>query len=176
MKGFVLGVILMASTAEFSQETAPAREPLRHTQSSFDVLVKLPYAETAPLFGPEGERLWAGKHWDPQFVYPQPARDVEGAIFTIKHGSFNAVWVNTIFDVGAGHFQYVYFMPDLMVTTIDVRFKPIAADATEVHVMYTRAALTAEGNAHVVTMTAGDKTAGPEWQQAIEAYLADRKQ
>jgi hypothetical protein len=73
------------------------------------------------------------------------------------------------------HFQYVYFLPDLMVTVIDVRFRPVNADATAVNVIYTRTALTPEGNLHVTAMTEGDKTAGKEWQQAIDEYLASKK-
>jgi hypothetical protein len=44
-----------------------------------------------------------------------------------------------------------------------------------VHVTYARTALTAEGNEHVAQMTEGDKSAGKDWQQAIDAYLAGRK-
>src|ERR1700757_3979472 len=95
-------------------------QQLLRTQTAFEIVVHLPYAEAAPLFGPEGERPWAGKHWDPQFLYPQPARDEQGAVFTIQHGPVDAVWVNTLFDLEAQHFQYVYFIPEVMVTTIDV--------------------------------------------------------
>jgi hypothetical protein len=83
------------------------------------------------------------------------------------------VWVNTLFDLEARHFQYVYFMPDLMVTVIDVRFKPEGADVTGVNVVYTRTALTPEGNEHVAAMSEGDKTAGKDWQKGIDDYLAE---
>jgi hypothetical protein len=148
---------------------------LMHTETAFSLVVHLPYAETDPLFGPEGERAWAGKHWDPQFIYPKPAHDVEGAVFTIKHGAFSAVWVNTVFDLEARRFQYVDFIPDLMVATIDVRFKPLNETTTQVNVAYARTALTPDGNEHVVAMTEGDKSAGKDWQQAIDGYLATRK-
>jgi hypothetical protein len=143
--------------------------------SSFDLTVHASYARTAPLFGPQGERAWAGKHWHPEFLHPQPARDVEGAVFTIQHGPFKAVWVNTLFDIEARHFQYVYFLPDIMVTVIDVRFKPVSASETAAHVVYTRTAITPDGNEHVTAMSEGDKTAGAEWQQAIDKYLAESK-
>jgi hypothetical protein len=52
-----------------------------------------------------------------------------------------------------------------------VRFKIIAAETTGVHVVYTRTALTSEGNEHVSAMTEGDKTSGAEWEQAINASL-----
>lgn len=158
-----------------AQSPAPEPAPLLHLSASFQLSVHASYAVTAPLFGPEGERLWAGKHWNPQFVYPQPAADVEGAVFTIQHGSMKAVWVTTLFDTDGRHFQYVYTLPDLMVTIIDVRFKPTAADMTEVNVVYTRTALTPEGNEHVTAMNQGDKMAGKEWQQALDDYLAASK-
>ena len=153
----------------------PAAQPLLHVSTSFDLTVHASYAKTAPLFGPEGERAWAGKHWNPEFIHPQPAKDVEGAVFTIQHGPYKAVWVNTLFDIDAQHFQYVYFLPDLMVTVIDVRFKPAGIDSTHVNVVYTRTALTPDGNEHVTAMSEDDKTAGAAWQQAIDKVLDDSK-
>jgi hypothetical protein len=62
-----------------------------------------------------------------------------------------------------------------MVTTIDVRFTPTTSTSTQVHILYTRTALTPEGNQHVTTFTAKDKTAAHVWQQEIDNYLASRK-
>ena len=149
----------------------PAAQPLLHLSASFDFIVRAPFAKAAPLFGPEGERAWAGIHWVPEFIHPQPARDVEGAVFTIQHGGRKAVWVNTMFDLNAGRFQYVYFIQDLMVTVIDVRLQRDGADSTKVNVVYTRTALTAEGNEHVSSMNEGDKQSGKEWEKAINDYL-----
>jgi hypothetical protein len=169
----ITGAAAIAASA-LGQSAAPA-SPLLRTQTVFDIVVHLPYAEAAPLFGPEGERPWAGKHWNPQFLYPQPARDEQGAVFTIQHGPVTAVWVNTLFDLEGRHFQYAYFIPDIMVTTIDVRFAPTNPTTTQVHVVYSRTALTPEGNDHVTAFTASDKTAAHDWQSAIDTYLATRK-
>lgn len=144
-------------------------------QTQFDFQIQAPYDEAASLFGAEGERLWAGEDWDPQFIYPQPAADVEGAVFTIKHGSRTATWVNTLFDVEGRHFHYVYFLPDLLVTEVDVRFITANSKSTDIHVIYTRTALTMEGNEHVKAMSEHDKNAGKEWQQSIEKYLSRSK-
>jgi hypothetical protein len=149
---------------------APAR-----AQTAFDLIVRLPLPQAAALFGPQGERPWAGKHWDPQFLYPQPARDTEGAVFTLRHGPFDAVWVNTAFSLDDRRFQYVYFIPGILVTVIDVRFTPGPDSTTAVHVVYTRTAISPEGNAHVAALAEADKKSGPEWQQAIDGYLASRK-
>jgi hypothetical protein len=174
MRPAIFFFALIVPAMNIVAQPAPSSS-LTHTETAFSLVVHLPYVQTAPLFGPEGERVWAGKHWDPRVLYPQPARDMQGAVFTIAHGSLNAVWVNTLFDVDARHFQYVYFLPDLMVTTIDVRFTILDAATTQVNVLYTRTALTVAGNEHVAAMTEGDKTAGAEWQKAIDTYLASRK-
>ncbi|MGA9587604.1 MAG: hypothetical protein WBQ95_19900, partial [Terracidiphilus sp.] len=148
----VITVAAAIAAAALGQSPAPFAQLLR-TQTAFDIVVHLPYTEAAPLFGPEGERPWAGKHWDPQFLYPQPAHDEQGAVFTIHHGPVTAVWINTLFDLEGHHIQYVYFIPDIMVTTIDVRFTPTSPTSTQVHVVYTRTALTPEGNDHVTNFT-----------------------
>jgi hypothetical protein len=147
-------------------------QPRLHVTASFDLLVHASYSATMPLFGSDGERAWAGKHWNPSFIYPQQAGDIEGSVFTVQHGTMRAVWVTTLFDVNAGRIQYAYFLPDLMVTVIDLRFDRVSADSTSVHVTYTRTALTPEGNQHVAAMNENDKNAGSEWQQQIDAYLA----
>ena len=176
MKPAITAAAAIAVTAIGSSALAQTPSPqLLHTQTAFDLVVPLPYAEAAPLFGPEGERPWAGSHWDPQFIYPQPAHDEQGAVFTVHHGPVTAVWVNTLFDLDARHFIYAYFIPGIMVTTIDVRFTPSTSTTTQVHVLYTRTALTPEGNDHVATFTATDKTAAHNWQHSIDTYLASRK-
>lgn len=142
-----------------------------HVTNSFEFDVHAPLSDVAPLFGPEGERCWAGKHWKPEFLYPQPAKDVEGAVFTVAHGPHTAVWVNTIFDVAGGRMQYVAVIPEVMTFTVDVRVNPIGAAATHVKVTYTRTALDASANDTVVAMGDEDRRSEPDWQAAIEAAL-----
>ncbi len=171
-----LGVAMtMACTMAMGQASASPNGVRAHEETSFELVVHAPYVETAALLGPEGERAWAGKQWDPKFIHPLPARDEAGGVFTIHHGPFDAVWVIAEHDLEARHFKYVYFIADLMVTTIDVRFDPVDAATTKVKVKYARTAVTAEGDEHVRTMSAGDRDAGRDWQQAIDEYLAARK-
>lgn len=146
-----------------------------HTETTFDVVVHAGLAETAVLFSPEGERAWAGKQWDPHFVYPLPERDQQGAVFTINHGPVKAVWVVTQHNLEARHFQYVYVISDLMVATIDLDFEVIDPATTKATVTYARTAISPEGDEHVKAMTEGDQTAGKEWQAAIDTYLASQK-
>lgn len=174
MRWMAMAALVAACALAAGQGSAPA-EKRAHAETSFDLVVRAPYAETARLFGPEGERAWAGKHWDPRFVYPEAARDERGAVFTIQHGPYTAVWVIAQHDLDARHFQYVYVIPDVMACTIDVRFAPVDASTTKVHVTYARTAVTAAGDEHVASMAEGDRSAGPEWQAQIDKYLAGRK-
>ncbi len=108
------------TTVSATHSAAP--ELCLHIRTAFDIEVHASYEETAPLFGPEGERVWVGKQWDPVFIHPQPARDIEGAVFTVSRGPSTEVWVNTLFDIDERHFQYVYFVSDLSVAVVDLRF------------------------------------------------------
>jgi len=173
MKAIVVAIAAVACmTNAFAQSPTQVAEPLARQTTSFELVVRLRFAQAALLFGPLGERAWAGGHWNPEFIYPKPAHDEQGAVFSIHHGPYTATWVCTAFDLEARHFQYVYFLPGLMVTTIDVYFKPVDANKTAVNVIYARTAIAPEGNAHVAAMSDGDKKAGGEWQQAIDEYLA----
>jgi len=148
------------------QQAAPA-----HVVNSFEFEVHAPFNVVAPLFGPEGERCWAGKNWNPMFVWPQPAKDVTGAVFTVQHGPHTVVWVNTIFDVAAGRMQYVAVIPSALTFTVDVRLTAVSASLTKVNVTYTRTALDAAMNDEVVAMGASDRENGPYWQRSIEDHL-----
>ncbi len=85
------------------------------------------------------------------------------------------MWVNTIFDIKARHFQYVYFIPEALVTTIDVNFVPIDALNTKVNVVYTRTALNADANEHVRALGESDSKSGEQWQKAINDYIEKQK-
>jgi hypothetical protein len=120
------------STLSWANEgSADATSPL-HTRTAFEFTVPAPYDVTFPLFGPNGERSWVGNEWSPEFVYPDPAADVQRAVFTIKHEAHQAVWVNTAFDLEGRHIQYSYFIAEVMVTTIDLNFFPLDSGRTKV--------------------------------------------
>jgi hypothetical protein len=155
--------------------TAEPAQALAHVSSSFSFIVNASMRNAAPLFGPEGERAWAGDNWNPHFLFPAPARDIEGAIFTVQHGEHSALWINTIFDLEGGRMQYVYVLADLLATTIDVHLNPVDAQHTKVDVTYTRTALRPEANEHVAAMSKHDQKQAPEWEHSINAYLSKQK-
>ncbi len=155
-------------TAETTMTPTP---PLVHVANSFHFQLAVPLAHAAPLFGPDGERCWAGKHWDPHFLYPQPGKDIEGAVFTVQHGPHLSLWVTTVFDLAAGRMQYVSVIPGMLVSVIDLRLTAIDASHTAVDVTYTRTAVAPAANDDVTAMGSSDRNSGPDWQQAIAACL-----
>ena len=143
-----------------------------HVTNRFQFVVRAALDTATALFAPEAERGWAGAEWRPQFVYPQPAADVPGAVFTIEQGPHKAVWINTRFDLAGGRMQYVSFVPETMVSAIDVRLTSLDPSTTSVEVTYVRTALEPAANERVEALGASDREKGSHWQQAIERYLA----
>lgn len=143
-------------------------------KSEFTFTVHAPIAVAFPLFGPEGERPWAGSDWDPQFFYPTPARDIEGAVFRTRHGHHDATWVNTAFDARAGHAAYVYVVDHKLATRIDVQLSPIDTETTGVRVIYERTALDPSVEKDVGEMSQTDPLMGPDWERSIAEFLRSR--
>ncbi len=180
MKTVVLIVLVVVALAFLAllyhrHHRSAASGPVVHVRNEFEFTAHAPYHVVAPLFGPEGERGWADGHWDPHFLYPHPARDIQGAVFTIRHGHRQAYWINTSFDLEAHHFQYVYVIPGAMAVLIDVRFSEIDKENTNVNVAYERTALNPAVNEHVKEQGNADRESGKEWGTAVNDYLAELK-
>jgi hypothetical protein len=145
---------------------------LLRTREQFALVADAPFEITWPLFGADKERLWA-PGWDPIFVWPERGEDQEGMVFKIRHKDRTAVWVNTAFDRTAGRIQYVYLIPEVLVTVITLKLAPMG-HSTTVEVIYERTALAEAANGIVKDMAASDRVAGEEWSQQINAYLRRR--
>jgi hypothetical protein len=165
--GFVVVTLISSLPA---QESA-AKESLAHTRTEFRFTANAPFEQTAPLFGANEERKWS-PDWNPQFVYPTPVQDQQGMVFQVAHGQMTSTWVNTAFDLSAGHIQYAYVLNDAMVTTIDIHLTRESEQKTGVDVVYERTALMQEANEHVQHFAKGDAKAQQEWEQAINGYFA----
>jgi len=163
----LLSVALVTSLVAQSSGTGQ----LTHTRTEFEFTVNAALEEAGPLFGADKERVWA-PDWNPQFLYPSPARDQQGMVFQVAHGPYTSKWVNTAFDLAGGHVQYAYILNDAMVTTIDIRLARAGVAKTSVTVVYERTALVSEANDHVRHFAAGDAKAGKEWEEQINGYLA----
>jgi hypothetical protein len=118
--------------------------------------------------------VWSAK-WEPSFIYPLPATDTQGMVFAVAHGHLASVWVNTEFDLKTGRVQYVYVIPDALATVITLRLTPVGNE-THVEVEYDRTALSAEADAHVQHMAEQDRSAGAEWERAVNEYLEKHKE
>ena len=134
------------------------RPELAHTRTEFHFVADAPFEQVAPLFGANEERKWAAD-WNPQFIYPTPAHDQPGMVFRVAHGDHSSVWVNTAFDLAAGHIQYAYVLNDAMATLIDIHLTRESAQKTGVTVVYERTALMPEANEHVQHFAKGDAKA-----------------
>ncbi len=147
---------------------------LVHARTEFHFTVDLPYADAAPLFGAWAEQKWAPE-FKPQFLYPVPPADREGAVFLVQKGEYSSLWVNTAFDLPGGHVQYVYVLEQRLVTRIDIRLKKNGGRQTGVSVAYERTALNSAANDQVKTLAKADAGSADEWRNAINAYAAKMK-
>jgi hypothetical protein len=139
------------------------------TREQFEIIADATLDVAWPLFGAHRERAWA-PDWDPTFIWPAAAADEEGMVFKVIQGDRTAVWVNTALDRAANRIQYVYVIPELVVTVITLRLSQ-AGPATHVAVTYERTALADAAGEAVNQMAARDKMAGPEWARQINNYL-----
>jgi hypothetical protein len=144
-----------------------------HTEEKFEFTANASIERVAPLFGANKERVWA-PHWDPQFVHPEPASDEEGMVFMVARQHSRSAWVNTQFDTTNGRIQYVYMIPDLLVTVVTLNLTP-QGQQTKVQVEYDRTALSTDADAHVRHLAEGDGTSGPEWEKQVNGYLSAGK-
>ncbi|MCU1299580.1 MAG: hypothetical protein JWO91_3858 [Acidobacteriaceae bacterium] len=173
---FLLGAMSGAGAAFLHfRASHSSGKPVVHVENGFEFTARGPYKTVAPLFGAYGERAWAGDHWKPEFLFPVPARDVQGEVFTVAQGHLRSTWVNTALDLEAGHIQYVYVIPDTQAVLIDIHLTQNDPVNTGVKVVYQRTALSAEFNDHVSEQGRKDKESGKEWETAINAALQANK-
>jgi hypothetical protein len=163
--------IVTSSTACAQAPPASTEAASLHTRTEFSFTVDAPFDQVAPLFGANEERKWA-THWNPQFIYPTPARDLQGMVFKVAHGQVTSVWVNTALDLATGHIQYAYVLNDAMATLIDIHLTRESAQKTGVTVVYERTALLPEASENVQYFTKSDAGAAKEWGDAMNSYFA----
>ena len=144
-----------------------------HTREEFTFTVEAPVDRALPLFGAVRERDWA-PDWSPDVLWPVPAGDREGMVFSILHGDKTAIWVNTALDPLARRVQYVYVIPGVVATVITIGLAP-RGNTSHVSVRYERTALAVEANGAVESMAARDRAAGPEWERQIKQHLSARR-
>ena len=67
-----------------------SRQPM-HSDEKFAFTLNSPFERVFPLFGAWAERAWA-EGWNPDFVWPDPAADRAGMVFTLDHAGRTAIW------------------------------------------------------------------------------------
>lgn len=158
----------MKSEGTATASARPAHERA-HSERSFEFLAEAPLSEVAPLFGAHKERVWAPQ-WDPRFIWPTPAEDRAGMVFTVSGSHGTAIWINTCFDLQNGRVQYAYVLENAMTTLITLSLTP-RGKHTHVAVSYERTALQSRADAWVAHLADQDARAGVEWSAQINAYL-----
>jgi hypothetical protein len=92
-------------------------------------------------------------------------------VFSVLYDHQPESWVNTLYDLKGRHIQYVYFVPEVMVTLVDVRFKLIDSRRTDVTIEFTRTALNPQANPKVRAASQADESAAEFFQQLIDSYF-----
>ena len=129
-------------------------------------------AAAMPLFTPEGERRWAGPHWDPKYAVPDAAADdsAPGTVFTTESSGGAATWI--VVERGSDRIGYARVVPDRIAGTVAVACAEAgSAEATRVTVRYDVTALGPEGVAFVEDLESGYDAFLEEWRREIEAAL-----
>jgi hypothetical protein len=163
LMGIVLAGVAWAASGTESETRA-------HVRSQFAFDLGASREVVAPLFGSYRERSWA-QGWEPRFVWPLPAEDKPGEVFTVTHGAQTSTWVNTALDLDAGHIQYVYVVPEAMAVAVDIHVTVKGSTGTHVDVSYERTALSAHADDRVKALGDSDRESAAHWQRAIEECL-----
>lgn len=150
-------------------------EEAAHARTEFHFTVSLSYEKAFPLFGALGEQNWASD-WKPQFLYPNPPADKQGAVFLVGNSpSHSSVWMTTKFDVLRGEVQHVFVLNRAAISLIDISLKRNGPDKTDVSVTYELTALDPNAADHVRALAKQHEHSAEEWKKAIDSYAAKTK-
>ena len=130
----------------------------------------VPLEAAMPLFTPEGERRWAGAHWDPVYAIPPatPGDDAApGTVFTTESTGGVGTWI--VLERRDDGIGYARVVPGRIAGTIDVRFSQEAepGGATRITVRYDVTSLGPEGARFVEELEAGYAEFLAEWRREI---------
>lgn len=140
--------------------------------SSFEI--GLAPADAMELFTPEGERVWAGEHWDPRY----PAALVHGAtggergtVFVTAHDGEATIWVAMGRD--ADSVTYARVPPRRLAGIVSVRCTPARDEATNVEVTYDTSSLSDAADAELDRFAGGYDAFVASWQHELRAVGPD---
>jgi hypothetical protein len=136
---------------------------MRQFSGTHTVRVPAPVERARWYFTPEGERAWAGEHWDPSYPAGPPAGDGSalGTVFVV-HGT---VW--TVVESAPLRLRYARVTPDVWAGTVTVAL----SGATLAEVAYDLTALSDDGAHRLEHFAAGFEHEMSAWEPAIAAAL-----
>ena len=169
MNAFWFSTVIWASALGIgSAGGAPAESHLSQTAT---LHLAAPPAEVFPLFGPLGEKQWAGRHWSPHFLDPVEPKDVEGCVFTTGADG-ETTWVLTAFDSRTLHVAYVEITPRELVTQLDIALAPEGSGGSAARIRYTWTSLSEKGRERLALHRGPAFQRGmAEWESVLNAYL-----
>ena len=133
---------------------------------SASIQLRRPAVPAMALFTPEGERAWAGPHWDPH--YPAPDRKLgEGTVFLTEGAGATTVWV--MVEHQPNRVRYVRVTPEVCAGTVTVALVESGADDCRVEDTYDLTALSQDGASSLDRFGAGYDTDIEGWATAINA-------
>jgi len=159
----LLGLI---GAASLGAPRAAAADGSRHGAVVLTLHFSAQVARTTAAFGPLAEAAWSPE-FRPDFVFPQPAAGVAGAVFRTPDGK---IWLLHDFDTAAGFVQYVIAGTSELVT-LSIH-ATAEGSGTVVAMTYDITALDDRGAAHLAQVRAHAAAMSAGMQDAIGAYLA----
>ncbi len=172
---FCTSVFVIAAALHTCISAHANGEEAAHARTEFHFTVNLPYEKAFPLFGARGEQNWA-PDWKPQFLYPNPPADKQGAVFLVSNSpSHSSVWMTTKFDAAKGEVQHVFVLNHAVISLIDISLKRNGPDKTDVSVAYELTALDPSAADHVKALAKQHEHSAEEWKAAIDSYAAKTK-
>lgn len=137
------------------------------------LMVALPRDHTFRLFTPRGEQNWVPQ-WKPHFPAPAVDDTAPGTVFETQAHGQTTTWV--IVDSTSGRrIRYARVTPQVDAGTVTVTLEDVNGQS-EVTVTYELTTLTDAANAHLNAFAARYPAFLRSWEDAIAAYLAQRRE
>jgi len=141
-----------------------------HVERSFTITLNAGTEVATRAFGAVAEERWA-PGFSPLFAYPNPPKDVEGAVFTLQVPR-TQIWLLQTWDMVDHVVRYVAVDPGIKISVIVIRVTPFGTNQSRATVTYDRTSLSTAGDAEVAEFAKTFVNQASEWENAINAYLA----
>jgi hypothetical protein len=134
--------------------------------SSFNLA--MPPEQAIALFTPEGERLWAGDEWDPNYPVALAA-DADGAepgtVFTTGAEDASTIWVGIVKTESM--VTYGRVTPGVAAGLVSVSCVAVGDRETKVEVVYDASSLSEQGEAFLTDFESGYSAFIASWEKEL---------